>query len=98
MLMKVRTDGSYQKERWRNRVSLAVGFVEALLRRYPQALQEHWQAFPLELLETLMRTQGAGPENPSRQLVTTFIQDGESVLDVGCGTSALRFIKRSPNN
>jgi SAM-dependent methyltransferase len=70
----------------RNRFSLVIGFAEALLRRYPRAQQEHWKAFPSERLKALMRTQGAGPEHPSRQLVTTFIQDGESVLDVGCGT------------
>jgi SAM-dependent methyltransferase len=82
---KVGTRGAYCPPPWNSHLLLWWGLLQALLRVQPTEPRESWRNLPRETLATLMHTEGAGKEHPSRAFLASLIREGESVLDVGCG-------------
>lgn len=82
---KVGTRGAYTAPPWNAHLLLCWGLAQTILGLQPTEPRENWRHLPRELLATLMQKEGAGIEHPSRAFVASLIDDGESVLDVGCG-------------
>jgi SAM-dependent methyltransferase len=81
----VGTTGAYCQPPPAARFLLCWRLMQAVLGIQPTEPRENWRHLPRELLATLMQKEGAGNEHPSRAFVASLIDDGESVLDVGCG-------------
>jgi SAM-dependent methyltransferase len=85
---RISADGAYCVPPRYARVFLWQGTAEALLGAQPIAQRQLWHHLPRERLITLMHTEGAGAEHPSRVFVASLVREDESVLDVGCGAGA----------